>query len=255
MTIKVKILGCGTSAGVPMIGSGFGYIKNCIKNKRTRCSIFVNYCGLKILIDCPPDIKNQLVDNGINEIDALFITHEHSDHIAGIDDMRWLNIHMNKIINCYLNENVSKNLSKRFPYIFDQDDKRLNRAQLTTNIIEEIFYIDDVKFETWRQPHGSFGSNGFGFGDFVYCTDLSKVDENMVKYIYGKKVVVFDCLRIQPNHSTHMILDQVVEYKEKLNIETVYLTHMDNTMDYHKLYNELCGINIFPCYDGLNIFV
>lgn len=255
MTTKIKILGCGTSSGVPMIGNGFGLIKNCVKNVRSRCSIFVNYNGVKLLVDCPPDIKNQLVQHNINCIDGLLITHEHSDHIAGIDDMRWLNISMDKVIDCYVDNKVLQNLNTRFPYIFDQQDKRFNRAQLCSNIVENNFFVNGVKIQTWRQPHGSFGSNGYGFGEFAYCTDLSHVDIKMEKFLINKKVVVFDCLRENPQHSTHMILEQVIEYKKKFNIKNVYLTHMDNTMDYDDLYSKLSKYGIFPCYDGLSIFV
>ena len=257
MSLKITILGCGTSAGVPMIGKGWGLCDSTNpKNRRRRCAIVIENEKKCVLIDAGPDIKDQLVDFGKTHFDALFITHEHADHIHGIDDLRWVCSEMNAPLKTYARKPVIDALGDRFRYALEAlkpEASSYYKPVLEMIEIKDDIIIDDMKFNVIDQHHGVISSVGYRIGDFAYCTDVVRFNDAQFEKLKGVKVWVVDCLRCS-KHNAHANLEQVLEWVELLKPEKTYLTHMDCSMDYATLMRELPD-GVEPAYDGMEIIV
>ena len=250
--MKVTILGCGTSRGVPSLPESWG---NCDpdnpKNRRRRASILVEQGDTTILIDTSPDLREQMLSAKADRLDAVFYTHDHADHTHGIDDLRGFFLRSKTPTNLYADEETLKVLQHRFGYIFKA--KTGYPAICKANELEWPTTINDLTVIPFLQQHGPINSIGYRVGDIAYSTDVSGLDDAAFEVLDGVKLWIVDALRRKP-HPTHSHLDQTIEWIKRVNPERAILTHMMGDLDYQTLCDELPD-HIRPAYDGLTLLV
>ena len=256
--IKITVLGTGTSVGIPALGKlGWG---NCDplnpKNRRQRCSVLIQNENTTILVDAGPDIKNQLIEHNIKKLDAVFITHQHSDHISGLDELRPFYFYNREKIKIYTNAETSEFLLTRFNYLFEKSvsSQSYFNPPLELKHIEyfEELNINDINIKSIKQNHGVIDTLGFIFNDkFGYCTDVVDFPDNSFNSLYDLKVLIITGLRESP-HLAHAHFDLSFNWITKLKPEIAYLTHLSPESD-HDVVTKLCPPNVYPAYDGLTI--
>ena len=253
--MKLLVLGSGTSTGVPRIGNDWGECDpNEPKNRRTRVSILVESDeGSRILVDTSPDLRQQLLANDIDKVDAVFWTHDHADHCHGIDDLRPMRFHRNAPLPGFASVDTVRRLRQRFAYVFAGRNGYPTIVQLETLDLVKIhsgFMIDSVEM-----PHGGITSTGFRFeadGKSIgYATDFSDVTSEMVDLFAGTDILVTDCLRREP-HPTHAGLATALQLIESCGPKTAVLTHLDKSMDYAVLSSEVPA-GVLVGYDGMEL--
>ena len=262
--MKVTILGCGTSSGVPQIDNGWLKCNpDNPKNYRMRCSAYIettntNGDDVAFLIDTGPDLRQQLLQHNIKKIDAILYTHPHGDHINGLDDVRWVNMMMNKDMPTYMDKNTHNHLLDRFAYciggqaIKRPDDTRFYpRPVLDCHVLEynTNVTVEGVPMTTIYMNHGHSDAMGWRIGNFAYCTDVWQFSDESFKLLSGVEYWVIDCLR-EREHVTHAHLDRVLQWVDILKPKQAYLTHMNNELDYDYAMNTTPE-NVAPAYDGL----
>ncbi len=275
---QVTILGSGTSTGVPMLGCTCSVcLSSFKKNKRLRTSVLIKTQGGKnILIDCTPDLRTQLLNNKISKVHGAIITHDHADHVHGIDDLRpfcfgspptALPICTSKI--------CGENLKSRFPYIFERNSLYANKPilgggipLLDLNIIPKMdtkknLMVTEVKFLNenftfFYLPHGYTYTVGVVHDKMCFITDCSKISDEILEFLRGQKleILILDCLRKAP-HSTHLHLDLSLEYAQRINAKQTGLIHLSHDFDHQSLMTQLQqsdmttkNFRIFPTFDG-----
>ncbi len=246
--MKVTILGCGTSGGVPRIGNIWGACDPAEpKNRRTRASICVETAKTRIIVDTSPDFREQCLKNDIDRLDAVLYTHDHADHIHGIDDLRGFMLINRGRIPIYADRRSLDQLSKRFDYIFETKENYPPIA--VGHVIDGEFELGDLKIRPFYQDHGAIQSLGFRIGNFAYSTDLVGLDETAFEILDGIETWVVDALRYEP-HPTHTHLDQTLDWIKRVNPKQAILTHMTWDMDYATLISSLPA-GVEPAYDGM----
>lgn len=252
--MKLTILGCGTSSGVPRIGNDWGDCDpNEPKNRRSRVSIIVESPTTRILVDTSPDLRTQFLACGIDYIDNVIWTHDHADHCHGIDDLRQVFHRKREAIPAYARPFALESLKKRFAYAFSGHEYYPSICD--GRPLETEMEIGDILVKTVDQPHGGITSAGLRFehaGKVIcYATDFGEVTDNMREIFTNSDIFVVDALREKP-HPTHahlaMTLDLIGTVQPRLSL----LTHMDKSMDYNHLCSTLPD-NIRPAYDGFVI--
>lgn len=266
---SVIALGTGTSTGIPMIGCK---CKVCTsldhRDQRLRTSIFIETAaGKKILVDTTPDLRTQLLNNKISDIDFVIVTHDHADHLHGIDDLRPLTFNGKKReINLYCNKKTCKSIEKRFQYIFSKKkDKNLPaigggipRLHLNTvNPLKEMT-IEGEKILFFNYPHGHGETMGFFHQGLSYIVDCAEIPTDLMSILKEKKIklLIIDCLKRGP-HSTHLSVERSFEYIKEINPEQTGLIHMGHDISHQelaKLANDKFGKIVFPLYDQLKLF-
>lgn len=253
--MKLVMLGCGTSTGVPRVGNDWGACDPAEpKNRRTRVSVVLrNDTGQQILIDTSPDCRQQLLDNSIDKIDAVFWTHDHADHCHGIDDLRPLRQSRSNAIPGFADPTTARRLRKRFDYVFAGQYGYPSIVDLTEH--DGRGMVAGFTFEACEMPHGGMSSTGFRFEadgrSIGYATDFAEITPEMIALFDGADILVADCLRRKP-HPTHAHLDMALELRKRCGAAQLVLTHLDKSMDYATLHAELAGRAI-PGYDGLEL--
>ena len=252
--MKVRILGCGTSTGVPKIGNEWGQCDPSEpRNYRLRTSILVESDGARMLVDCGPDLRRQLLSAAVNRLDGVIVTHTHGDHCHGIDDLRPVSQAIEGPVPLHARAEVLEELQRRFAYVFAQSD-------FYRPIAEAHELGNDLRFGKARtrfvdQPHGGPTSLGMRFdeGDYsvAYAIDFSNLIDDMAALYEGADVWIADCLTRRP-HPTHAHLDGVLGWARDLRIGQLYLVHMGNGLDYRSLAAELPDWAA-PAFDGLEI--
>jgi phosphoribosyl 1,2-cyclic phosphate phosphodiesterase len=250
--LKVRILGCGTSTGVPKIGNDWGQCDpNEPRNARLRTSILVESAGKRMLVDCGPDLRQQLLSAEVARLDGVIVTHTHGDHCHGIDELRPVSRAIGGPVPLYGRSDVLAELELRFAYAFE-------RSHFYRPIAEARELGDELRFAEARirfvdQPHGGTTSLGLRFdeGQFAagYAIDFSNLTADMADLYEGLDVWIADCLTRNP-HPTHMHLDGVLSAARDLRVGQLYLVHMGNGLDYRTLAAELPDWAA-PAYDGL----
>ncbi len=252
--MKVTILGCGTSTGVPVVGCPCDVCQSSDpRNHRTRSSIFVSKENKNILVDTSPDLRSQALMTGLRRIDAVLYTHDHADHIFGLDELRTFNFIMGQPIPIYGNEKVIDRIKTVFNYIWDPDaPKGGGLPMLNTNIFKEAMTLGGIKVEPLDLIHGKQHILGFLFdGNAAYMTDCSDVPDETIEMTKGVDLAIIDGLRYRP-HSTHLSIDGAVKVLEKIKPKRALLTHLSHSMDYDRLRSELPDW-VEPAYDGMVI--
>ncbi|WP_181017917.1 MBL fold metallo-hydrolase [Sneathiella aquimaris] len=250
--MKVRILGCGTSGGVPRIGNDWGACDpNEPKNRRSRCSILVENEGTKVLIDTSPDMRNQLLDADVGKLDGVVWTHEHADQCHGIDELRVLAIRNRERVKVWGNKVTLDVLMRRFDYCFQQLDGSPYPAILEEHFIDGPFDIGNINFIPFDQDHGSVISLGFRMGNIGYSNDLVNLDDNGFDILKGVDTWIVDAMRYTP-HPTHVNLETALKWIERLKPRRAILTNMHVDLDYQTLLKELPA-GVEPAYDGMEI--
>lgn len=252
MSLKLTILGSGTSSGVPRIGNDWGACDPAEpKNRRMRVSILVESATTRLLVDTSPDLRAQLLAADVIDIDAILWTHDHADHSHGIDDVRQLFHHRGGPVPGYARAPTMKLLRSRFSYAFD--GRHGYRPTIVAHDLPDGLRIGDIDIACTDQPHGDIWSTGFRFtcgGRSVgYATDFHAITPEMMALYDGLDIWVVDALREAP-HPTHPHLTQTLDAVEALAPKRAILTHMDQSMDYATLRGTLPP-GVEPGYDGM----
>lgn len=250
--MKCTFLGTGTSMGVPVAG-GFGSerINGDPRNQRYRCSVWLQTGETSLIIDTGPEFRLQSIRSGIKKIDLLLITHEHMDHIAGLDDLRVYNYVQRSEIPLYTSPHTAKSIRERFSYMFGPDKYP---GSTSVDIVEtdQPFTFNDLKISPLTYNHGLINVQGYRVGDFSYMTDVKSVPEETKEKIKGSKVLVISGLRWAPEHPTHLTIPEALDFANSLNIPMTYLIHMNSYVN-HQSSNEKLPKHVQLAYDMLEI--
>jgi len=253
--MKLTVLGCGTSTGVPRIGNDWG---DCDpsepRNRRTRVAIVVEGDdGTRLLVDTPTDLRQQLLATGIDRIDGVLWTHDHADHTHGIDDLRPLRMGRGGPIPAYAADETVRRLRQRFGYVFAGQHGYHTICNLDN--LDRVRMVSGIFVSHCQMPHGPAQSTAFRFdqgGNSIgYATDFSEITNEMVALFDRVDVLVVDALRRKP-HPTHAHLGMALELVEASRASRAVLTHLDKSMDYRALCEETPA-HVDPGYDGLEI--
>ena len=265
MTLRITILGCGSSGGVPRVGGPDGAQwgacdPNEPKNRRRRCSILVERTGAqgttRILVDAGADLRMQLLDAKVPDLDAVLITHEHADHVHGIDDLRPLVIARKQRLDVWTDPETATSLRDRFSYVFVQPEGSSYPPILTLREMGNALTIDGaggpVTATAHVVEHGpGVQARGFRFGDIAYTPDVSALDDAAWQALEGVDTWIVDALRRDP-HPTHAHLERTLEWIAHLKPRQAVLTNLHNDLDYRTLSAELPE-TVIAAYDGLMI--
>jgi phosphoribosyl 1,2-cyclic phosphate phosphodiesterase len=253
MVMRVTILGCGGSGGVPLTGGIWG---NCDpaepRNRRRRPSILVQQDDTTILVDTSPDMREQLLDVGIRRLDAVLYTHDHADHVHGIDDLRPICGLMKAPIPIWSDAGTLATLQERFGYCFrpHENFELVVRPVLVPHIFDGPFSVGGIEIVPFVQDHGWTTSQGFRFGRFAYSTDAVRLDEHAFAVLEGIDTWIVDCVRLEPAHPVHAHWPVTRSWIERVKPRRAILTHMNQTMDYASLCSMLPP-GVEPGFDGL----
>lgn len=256
VTPEVVFLGTGTSVGVPALGCQCDVCRSeNPRNKRTRCAICLQLPEGMLLIDTPPDLRMQLLREEISLVHAVLYTHEHADHVFGLDDLRLFPFRLKGPVPLYCQKQVEDRIRKSFDYAFrDAEPTHPGAApQLTFHSIDEApFEVLGVEVTPIPMKHGPhFDVLGFRIGDFAYCTDTNFIPESSMQLLQGLDTFVLGALRKKP-HPTHFNLEQAIEVSRRLAPRQTLLTHIGHNLDHDPTCRELPDL-ISLAYDGLRI--
>ncbi len=254
--MKVRILGSGTSSGVPRIGNDWGACDPAEpRNRRTRASILVETATTRILIDTSPDMREQLLAAGVGDIDAVIWTHDHADHCHGIDDLRQLFHARGKPVRGLARQATMTALEARFPYVFA--GRAGYPATASIELLPDEIVIGDIALSVVDQPHGTITSAGLRFeaaGRAIgYATDFHDLTPAMAQTYSALDIWIVDALRRAP-HPTHAHLAATLGWIDELKPTAAAIIHMDQTLDYASLAAELPP-GVEPGYDGLEFIL
>ncbi len=258
--MKITFLGTGTSQGVPIIGCKCNVCQSLdSKNKRLRTSVMLEIADnnskiKRFIIDTGPDFRQQLLREKVDSIDAVIYTHDHRDHVAGLDDIRALNYIMKKSVDLYATESTQKGIREQFSYIF----KNANYPGLPEinfcTIENKPFDIDGITFNPILVKHMHLPVLGFRIGGFTYITDANYISEEEKNKIVGSDVLVLNALRMEP-HPSHYTLNEAITLAQELKCKTTYLTHISHQLGLHDEVEKKLPEGIKLAFDGLKLDV
>ena len=258
--LKFTILGCGSSGGVPRLGGHWGACDpSNPRNNRRRCSILVERTTqdgtTTVLIDTSPDLRGQLLDANVARLDAVIYTHDHADHVHGIDDLRMIVINMRARLPVWANKSTQKTLHSRFGYTFIQPEGSAYPPILDMNTIDGDVCIDGaggpITFTPFEVKHGSINALGFKIDNIAYLPDVSEIPDDVWPQLNNLDCWIVDALRRDP-HPTHSHLAQTLEWIERVQCKTAVLTNMHNDLDYETVAAETLD-HIQPAFDGMTL--
>ncbi|WP_112663418.1 MBL fold metallo-hydrolase [Microvirga flavescens] len=258
--LRVRILGCGSSGGVPRVASGWGACDPANpRNRRRRCSVLVEQTNgsgaTSVLVDTSPDLREQLLDAGVTQLDSVLFTHQHADHTHGIDDLRPLVIAMRQRIPVYADRVTSDLLFARFGYCFDAPPGSSYPPILEAHLLKpgEPIRIqgagEPLEALPFQVVHGDIDALGFRFGKIGYVPDVSFVPEDCIPYLEGLEVLIIDALRFTP-HPTHFSVADALAFIERVKPQRAVLTNLHSDLDYETLRRQLPS-NVEPAFDGM----
>jgi len=251
--VTITFLGTGTSQGVPVIACNCEVCTSADpRDNRLRTSILIEDEGKVIVIDSGPDFRYQMLRAGVQRLDAIVFTHEHKDHIAGLDDIRAFNYRQNGPVDVYADERVQAALKREFYYIFEEF-KYPGIPQLNLHTIGlDPFNIGNVHFIPIEVMHYKLPVLGFHVNDFTYITDAKTVSEHEKEKIKGSKILVINALQKQ-NHISHFTLDEAIAFAEEIGAEKTYFTHISHRLGTHQEISDMLPQHIELAYDGLKL--
>lgn len=252
-SIKLEFLGTGTSQGVPVIGCTCPVcLSDDPKDDRLRSSVLVSINDIKLVIDTGPDFRQQMLRSGNVDCDAVLFTHEHMDHVAGLDDIRAVNFLQRKNMPLYGSVGVEEALHRIYHYAFAKNPYP-GAPIIQFNLIDDKpFEVHGIEVIPIKVKHGRMPVLGFRFGNLTYITDAKEIEDSEKDKIRGSKVVILNALRKKEHHS-HMNLEQALEFIEDIKPERGYFTHISHLLGNHALVEQELPDNIHLAYDGLII--
>ena len=250
--MKITFLGTGTSQGIPVIGSKHPVcLSNNPKDTRLRTSALIQWNNKNIVIDCGPDFRAQMLNSGCDRVDAIFFTHEHNDHVSGLDDIRPFYFRQGNI-PIYASERVINALNKRFDYIFKNEGNIPGTPNVTTNIIDDNFIFNKQEVVLLNAFHGNLPIHGFRFDNLAYFTDVKTINQDEYFKLKDLDVLIINALRIE-EHYSHLNLNDALEIISKIKPKRAYLTHISHKLGFHKDVQLSLPENVFLAYDGLQV--
>jgi phosphoribosyl 1,2-cyclic phosphate phosphodiesterase len=251
--LRVTFLGTGTSQGVPVIACGCEVCTSADKrDKRLRSSILIEADDKTVAIDSGPDFRYQMLRADVQHLDAIVYTHEHKDHVAGMDDVRAFNFKQQEPMNIYADPRVQAALMREFPYVF-AENKYPGIPQVDMHAIgEEGFHIGSIHFTPIEVMHYKLPVLGFRINDFTYITDAKTVSDQEKEKIKGSKILVINALQKQ-THISHFTLDEAIVFAREMGAETTYFTHISHRLGKHADVTAELPAGIELAYDGLTV--
>ncbi len=250
--MKVTFLGTGTSMGVPVAGGAKRRdLSHDPRNERSRCSAWIKTDETSLLIDVGPEFRIQSIRSEIESLDYVLLTHEHMDHVAGLDDLRMYSYINKAPIPLYSTPSALESIKKRFDYLFGPN-KYPGSTSLDLRVAENPFLLNELSITPLPVMHGDLEILGFRINDFSYLTDVKEIPVSTKDLIKGSKVLVLSALRWEPSHPTHLTIPEAVELIEELGIPRAYLIHMNSYVDHGPTNKQLPG-HIQLAYDMLTI--
>jgi phosphoribosyl 1,2-cyclic phosphate phosphodiesterase len=252
--LKVYFLGTGTSQGIPIIGIDHPVCKSAdFKDKRLRVSVWIHWDNYSYVIDCGPDFRQQMLASNCQKVDGILFTHEHSDHTAGLDDIRPFNFKQGEI-PIFGHNRVIENLKKRFEYVFETVNKYPGSPSVKTIEVvnNQSFVIGDKMAIPVNVMHGNLQVFGYRIDDFAYLTDVKTIAENEIEKLKNLKVLVVNALRDEL-HETHFNLQEALDFITLIQPEKAYLTHISHVLGFHEEVQKKLPENVFLAYDNLEI--
>lgn len=252
---RLTFLGTGTSTGVPVIGCQCEVCRSADpRDKRLRTSVLLETEQTRILIDCGPDLRQQLLPQPFRRIDGVLLTHSHYDHVGGLDDLRPYCKFGD--IDIYANGVALGAVKHNFPYCFVEHlYPGVPRLKLHTVHRHQHLHIGDIDVEPIGVVHGQLPILGFRFGDFAYITDMKTIADDEVRHLWGVKTLVVNALRWQPEHHSHMLVSEALQFAERVGAERTYFTHVTHDIGLHDFANAQLPQGFSFAYDGLTIDV
>jgi phosphoribosyl 1,2-cyclic phosphate phosphodiesterase len=246
--MKLLFLGTGTSTGIPQIGCGCKVCTSTeIKDIRLRASVLISEGDTRILIDCGPDLRQQLIRYKIYHLSGILLTHEHYDHVGGLDDVRPLGE-----AQLYAEKKVLGVIQRNMPYCFAENKYPGVPLIKLHEISEEPFTIGELEIQPIRVMHARLPILGYRFGHIAYLTDAKTIEDKSIEQLKGLDILVINALRPQ-KHISHLSLDEAIEIATKIGAKETYFTHMSHDMGLHNEVNMILPEHIQLSYDGLEL--
>lgn len=253
--MKITVLGSGTSQGIPIITCDCEVCRSTdARDRRLRTSILIETNKTTICVDAGPDFRYQMLRANVKKLDAILITHEHKDHIGGLDDARPLIFVQKRPMIVYASREAQEEIKREYSYAFANEDERYPGVP-TFDLIEitqEPIKINDLTIEPIKLKHYTLTSYGFRIGDFAYITDLSELSEEAFQKLIGIKYLIIEALR-RKEHYSHINLSQAIEIAQRLNVKKAWFTHVSHEMGKTADVNQTLPENMMLAYDGLEI--
>lgn len=249
MDMKITFLGTGTSSGVPYLGCSCEVCQSLNpKDKRFRASVLLEIEGKSILIDCGPDFRQQALRAGVKKIDAVLLTHQHVDHMMGLDDLRVFGE-----VDIYADKNTCEAIYRVFSYCFNNNYHGIPQFSLH-EISNAPFLVDGIEFIPIEVLHYKLPIHCYRIGDFAYITDFKTIDDSEKLKLKGVKTLVVNALRFK-DHFSHATVDEALSLINEITPNQAYLTHVSHEIGFHDEVNKKLPSNVRLAYDGLELFV
>jgi phosphoribosyl 1,2-cyclic phosphate phosphodiesterase len=254
--LQITVLGSGTSQGVPVIACSCEVCRSKdVRDNRLRCSILISYNNENFVIDSGPDFRYQMLRENVQTLRAVLFTHEHKDHISGLDDVRAFNFKEERDMEVFCSERVEVALRREFHYVFDEDKyPGVPLIQLHTISTKPFTLPGGLEVVPIEVMHYKMPVVAYRMKDFAYITDAKTITKEEVEKLKGVKILIVNALRIQ-EHISHFNLNEALSLIEEINPEKAYLTHISHLFGTHEQIQALCPPNVYPAYDGLKIIL
>jgi phosphoribosyl 1,2-cyclic phosphate phosphodiesterase len=253
--LKVTFLGTGTSQGIPVIACQCNVCRsNDPRDKRMRTALMIEEGTDRIVIDTGPDFRQQMLNHKVFDISAVLLTHEHNDHIAGLDDLRSFNFATGKSVPIWAEKRVLDVITNQFPYVF-AENKYPGVPDLSLHeIVGNSFKIGELEVEPIRLMHYQLPVFGFRIGTVAFLTDVSHIPDTEWEKLLDLDLLIIDALRIRP-HISHFNLDQALSVIERLKPRQAYLVHMSHLLGKHTEIEKMLPDNVYPAWDGIQLTI
>ena len=253
--MKITFLGTGTSQGIPIIGSTHPVcLSDNPKDKRLRVSVLIEWRGYSYVIDCGPDFRQQMLNAKCTKLDGILFTHEHADHIMGLDDIRPF-FFKQGAIDIYGHPRVFKALERCFDYIFETENKYPGAPSVNAHAITNaVFELNGINVMPIDGLHNKLQVYGYRFNDFAYLTDMKTVPDAEIEKLYNLEVLVVNALREAP-HISHFNLEEALAFIDRVKPKRAYLTHISHLLGFHDEVQQNLPENVYLAYDNLEITI
>lgn len=250
--MKITFLGTGTSQGVPVITCECQVCCSSDEHdKRLRTSLLLEVNGKVLLFDAGPDFRQQMLRENVKKLDSIILTHEHKDHIAGMDDVRAYNFKSQDAVDIFAEERVQKAIRKEFSYVFSEYQYPGVPKMRLNDIPDHLFTVKGIEVMPVRVFHYHLPVYGFRIGNFAYITDANYIPEESKERLFGVKYLVINALR-KEKHISHFSLREAIDFIREISPKKAYITHISHQMGYHEEVSKELPSGIVLAYDGLN---